>query len=293
MNARMSVHAAMTSDTSTSSYSPGFLRRLVGCLMFVLMIAGFIALIQRYQDNLTPFLMIIFAVLAVGLASGSAPRASFYDRPGWISFLVMLILLPIGMLALGFFTNWQIGIGPLEPWLDGVLDHEQIAQLGSALIVAVISLAAWRRKPPKIGRESFVSHQSVNMRDSVKVPVPARSNGNIRLLRGRASNAPISARIGNLFPRIKSLPGFRWGRRDRPVSLSFKNKGSRLGYQRSRRKPNVQVSLYEVHRCPYCLEEVKLTDPRGVKKCEICNTVHHADCWDVTGECQVPHLNTL
>jgi hypothetical protein len=40
------------------------------------------------------------------------------------------------------------------------------------------------------------------------------------------------------------------------------------------------------------LEDVKLSDPRGVKRCEVCGAVHHADCWDVTGECQVPHLNT-
>jgi hypothetical protein len=29
-----------------------------------------------------------------------------------------------------------------------------------------------------------------------------------------------------------------------------------------------------------------------VKKCEVCNTLHHADCWAITGMCQVPHLNT-
>ncbi|MBI5035359.1 MAG: hypothetical protein HZB51_32935 [Chloroflexi bacterium] len=45
-------------------------------------------------------------------------------------------------------------------------------------------------------------------------------------------------------------------------------------------------------RCPYCLDVVKKKDPRGVKKCEVCGTPHHADCWAITGKCQVPHLNT-
>lgn len=45
-------------------------------------------------------------------------------------------------------------------------------------------------------------------------------------------------------------------------------------------------------RCPYCFDIVKKNDPRGVKKCEICGTPHHADCWAITGKCQVPHLNT-
>lgn len=45
-------------------------------------------------------------------------------------------------------------------------------------------------------------------------------------------------------------------------------------------------------RCPYCFDVVKRKDPRGVKICEVCGTPHHADCWAITGKCQVPHLNT-
>jgi ribosomal protein L37AE/L43A len=45
----------------------------------------------------------------------------------------------------------------------------------------------------------------------------------------------------------------------------------------------------EEHRCPYCLETVEDNDPRGVKICPICGTYHHADCWTITGVCQVPH----
>jgi ribosomal protein L37AE/L43A len=47
----------------------------------------------------------------------------------------------------------------------------------------------------------------------------------------------------------------------------------------------------EEHRCPYCLEEVTSNDARGVKICPICHTYHHADCWAVTGACQVPHYH--
>jgi hypothetical protein len=50
------------------------------------------------------------------------------------------------------------------------------------------------------------------------------------------------------------------------------------------------VSVVE-DRCPYCLDIVKRNDPRGVKVCEVCGTPHHADCWSITGKCQVPHLN--
>jgi ribosomal protein L37AE/L43A len=58
------------------------------------------------------------------------------------------------------------------------------------------------------------------------------------------------------------------------------------------RKPELQISVYEEHRCPYCLDEVNRNDPRGVKECDVCHSLHHADCWEITGSCQVPHLNT-
>jgi hypothetical protein len=45
------------------------------------------------------------------------------------------------------------------------------------------------------------------------------------------------------------------------------------------------------HRCPYCLEPVTARDPRGEVTCPVCHTRHHADCWAVTGVCQVPHHN--
>ncbi|MCX8062532.1 MAG: hypothetical protein N3D16_08115 [Anaerolineales bacterium] len=51
----------------------------------------------------------------------------------------------------------------------------------------------------------------------------------------------------------------------------------------------VRLLSDEEHRCPYCLEMVLENDPRGVKICPICGTHHHADCWAVTGVCQVPH----
>jgi hypothetical protein len=69
----------------------------------------------------------------------------------------------------------------------------------------------------------------------------------------------------------------------------------RLSEKETHVKPNrrrafrVRLVGDEERRCPYCLEEVRKKDPRGVKICPICHTYHHADCWAVTGTCQVPH----
>ncbi|MBI2331256.1 MAG: hypothetical protein HYU84_03675 [Chloroflexi bacterium] len=291
----MSTHTAAMSETRSASSQPsGFFRKLLGCVLFVLGIAGFFALIQRFQENLSRDLMSTFAVLAVGLAAGSAPRASFYEWTGWFRFLVIMVVLPIGLIALGFFTDWQIGLGPLEPWLEGKIDSEQLMQFGIAFVVSAITLAAWRKPQLKVRQEARVSRQSPNRREVDRAPAPVRSSRNIRL-RGHSTHSSQPARITNWFPRFKGFSKLRWGKKKgkEKLVLSFDRRRSRPGFQRLfKRKPNVNLALVEVHRCPFCLEEVKLSDPRGVKKCEVCNTLHHADCWEVAGECQVPHLNT-
>ncbi len=64
--------------------------------------------------------------------------------------------------------------------------------------------------------------------------------------------------------------------------------------ERARRRRRAAVTLLgEVeHRCPYCLEIVERRDRRGVVVCPECRSQHHADCWAVTGMCQVPHQHT-
>ncbi len=63
--------------------------------------------------------------------------------------------------------------------------------------------------------------------------------------------------------------------------------------KRVRRKwTSIRLKTKVEHRCPYCLEIVDPRDPRGVVECSTCHTLHHADCWGVTGTCQVPHHNS-
>lgn len=86
-----------------------------------------------------------------------------------------------------------------------------------------------------------------------------------------------------------------------PVRKKQNKTGIRLNTRRLRPKARPRPSISTVsgihlkgkeeHRCPYCLEEVIKNDPRGVKICPICRTHHHADCWAVTGACQVPHYH--
>ena len=293
----MSTHTAAMSDTRSAPVnSSGFFRRLIGCVLFVLVIAGSFALFQRYQENLSRDQMTILTILAVGMATGAAIRSSFYKWSGWVLFFVALMLLPVGMLALGFFTNWQIGLGPIEPWLNGDVDVEQLLHLGGGMIVSAITLAAWRKPKPKVQQEAPVSHHDVDRRESERTPSSVQPVKHVRFLRGNPSKPAKIAQGLSWLPKIKGFPKFHWGKKkavNDKLVVSVDRKRTRLGFQRMfKRKPNVNLALVENHRCPYCLEDVKLSDPRGIKKCEVCGAVHHADCWDVTGECQVPHLNT-
>ncbi len=53
---------------------------------------------------------------------------------------------------------------------------------------------------------------------------------------------------------------------------------------------SIRLVGMEEHRCPYCLELVEAQDPAGVVICQVCHAYHHKNCWDVSGTCQVPHL---
>jgi hypothetical protein len=95
-------------------------------------------------------------------------------------------------------------------------------------------------------------------------PVPRRTRRPTRQARERRAIS---------LPKFK-LPSLRF-RRLKPVNSS-----------------QVKVVGRAEDRCPYCLDEVRAKDPRGVVVCEICDTPHHADCWEAGGKCQIPHLTT-
>src|SRR3972149_10345218 len=113
----MSVRTAtMSNSYSTSVRRPGFFRKLVVFMLFVGGITGLIVLVNYYQTRLTPWLMTIFAVLAIGLAAGAGSRTVFYKWSGFVRFIVILFVLPIGFFFLGVFSKWENGIWSLEPW---------------------------------------------------------------------------------------------------------------------------------------------------------------------------------
>jgi hypothetical protein len=287
----MSIRTATMSNVySPSSRRPGFFRKLVVTLLFVVAITGLMALFYVYQKNLSRFWMTVLATLSIGLASGSMSRLAFYRRSGFLRFFAVLLSLPLGLFLLGVFTNWHMGIGPLNPWAKGIIRQSELIQLGGAFLVAFICLDAWWKPPSRI-KDGAAGQYSNRSREPM--PVAIQEFQPRRQAQSQENFAPSPKK--DLHLKFMKASKTRSRKTSSVDKLFLTNTAQAAGSKRKRmfsRKPNLQISLYEEHRCPFCLDEVKQNDPRGVKKCEVCNTLHHADCWAITGMCQVPHLNT-
>ncbi len=284
----MSIRIATMSNSFSTSKSrrSGFFRKLVVVFSFVIGIAVFISLLNLHQRNLSQLWMKIFAILSIGLAAGSTVRAVFYEWSGLVRFFVMVFAVPLGLFFLGFFTVWQMGIGPLDPWMRKVIDPDQLIQLGGALLVAMICLEAWWKPHPKI--EDVDVRGTSNQREQIPTAVsiqPARTRSSQVQSQPKRSWSPKFLRAKkSRTSKIPAASKFTIARKAQSAYPKHKRLFSR--------KPKLQLSVFEEHRCPYCLDMVKRNDPRGIKECDVCHSLHHADCWAITGQCQVPHLNS-
>ncbi len=298
---------------NTASYRNSFsainrrsnpLRRLIMLFLFIAGIVLWLTVLQQARPDFPDLLMQIFSVSAVGLASGLGARMALTQRNSLFRLVAALASLVMGLYGLGYLTDWKMGLGPLEFWRDRV-DYNEAAQLGGGAIAALMALSAW----PRSGVRSIETYS--RSRSSTRAvpettgsyhPVPQSSSS-----RGLASflNPGTWAKRPTSVSPSRSVQRGRVSGRSRPSARSSpaverlvvprpskrsKSRSKRKGIFRG--KPEVQFSMYAEHKCPYCLEDVKRNDPRGVKECPVCHTLHHADCWSITGMCQVPHMNT-
>ena len=249
--------------------------------------------------------MLMFNLLAdasIGAATGIGTRMVLRRRHWWIRMVVAASLAIVGLVLLGFLTGARSGVGPLDlrlrrvNWLDqaGIAlqvpdlpgnsptDLLDVAHMVIAIDLSWIALRAWRAGPRVAASRSQASR-----------PVRARGiqSAPARMAAVSAPVVPIVRPIG----RSRSRPMVRRqkiGRASGSNAIAIRPR-SGGGQRRSlfRRRLAVQIAAYEEHRCPYCLQDIKRDDIRGSVECPICHTLHHKDCWDITGTCQVPHLN--
>lgn len=214
-----------------------------------------------------------FADCTVAIVAGFGARLLLARRHWLIRFLAATLMSVGGLAILGYFSNWEIGLH-LIALSRGYVSLDDLLHLVTGITAAWAALWAWYRAP------------SATETDELAAPSPSAV-----VVEPRSWMPRIRMRV-NPDANIHSENGSRPSVRAR-LKFVTKQPTRPKKIRRARvRRPHVQLALVEEHRCPYCLEPVVRSDPRGVKECEVCHTLHHADCWAITGMCQVPHLNT-
>jgi hypothetical protein len=242
----------------------------------------------------------LLADSSIGAVMGLGSRLVLRRRHWLIRAVVAASLSIVGLVLLGFLTDAQSGVGPLhlrfQPvnWLDRAglalevpvlpgnspTDLMDVAHMVIAINLSWIALRAWNGKAQSQER----GYESGGW---------ARSAAPVSTPRRMAVAAPVSAPVVRPTTTSRSRPLVRRKKIGRVVvahamPIRPRNSGNR---RRSvfRKRLAVQLAAYEEHRCPYCLQDIKRDDIRV--ECPVCHTLHHKDCWDITGTCQVPHLN--
>lgn len=313
----MAMRAATMSSIpnhNTARESDSFMRKLI--LLLLLVINAVLGIVLWFQvDKELPLLLsTFFADATLGMIAGFGARIVYRKWNPVAQYLVAVLSVVAGMILLGALTRSVLGIGPLgfqrevsnqirqlsfdstlpsqiralEIDLGTVMDFSRmdasdVAHLAGSLLLAVLSLQAWRRATRQVIEVEPLGHSQIEVepRNVGLSLAPEGSNGSGIHQPANWFRSPGAGATPT--PRIRSK------NRIKPMSRNDAKSPRRT---RSRRKANIQLAVVEEHRCPYCLDPVSRRDARGVKECDVCHTLHHADCWAITGFCQVPHLNT-
>ncbi len=308
----------MKADAMSSSYESErtgeawhLLRKVFLLLLVVTATALGLVLLYRQKTGVPPVLFNLLADASLGLLVGFTARLALRDRHMLIQGLASAAVTIIGLAILGYFTGWTSGIGPFQVgfvgvhWLDAQhihlslplefrgtgMDLLDLVHVAIAMDLSWIALRVWKQSPQASSRPALPAprpHRPARARSTYTPAVAAVPAAKVP---GPAPvRAPASSGSG-LRSRIKRHRGERLASRPTATIHGLRAKAKRSNLRQSH--PVVRLAVHEEHRCPYCLEPVKRNDPRGTVECQICHTLHHKDCWDITGNCQVPHLTTL
>ena len=219
-----------------------------------------------------PFGMIfsLVAVAGIGLVAGLYVRLILRKSLEVIQFLAGFAATLTGILAFNLALT-QIG---LDSGFVGFPRWVIFAQVFLAGISVWLVQTAWRKDHLKLLKKKAQLRRS---RREKLLKMKANARGKSHRISKTSRVPPNRQSHQKLHPVVR-----------RPQPSSGLAVATRTE-NRKRKSRKVTLSGFEEHRCPYCLQEVKVNDPRGVKVCSVCGAWHHKDCWDITGHCQVPH----
>jgi hypothetical protein len=284
----MSLHADMiTPNASRSSYPSLFEGVIVTSTLAVVVGFGFVA-VYIFNRGIVPAVLVLTIAAGMGLTTGFISRFELPGRSSLVCWWVALFSLCVGMIPQGWLSGGVLGFDLItheliKPDLDGLL------RLFLGATSAWLAVRAWAGRlspqsssmPDRRGLRARIrpSHMQSNASGDVAAP----SGVNIVAPNPRSPNTPSVVRPSGR-QQTFNLRRPKFGA-EGPKKWSIKRNRQRRIHAAIHLTENIE------HRCPFCLELVERSDSSGSVECTICHTLHHADCWAVTGTCQVPHHN--
>ncbi len=294
---------AMTSPTDPRPRSHGNLLQRVGlAFMIAILAAVSFAVVYLVNRTIVPGVLSVVAVIGVGLVSGFAARWMLRPHTALLRMTTALATLVIGLLLLGLMTRGDSGLGPTNLWRANP-NWIGLAQVALGAVTALLALRAWSA-PARATAETPTPQP-------VETQPPLWQRPLIRM-QAWGDGARIQWKESNLFrwldrtkvrvstPRTSRAQNEASARENRialSVTAPQQDKGrawSRLRWPAiqlpwSRNRMGLKFTSTTEHKCPYCLQTIEPND--RVVVCKICHTPHHADCWAITGVCQIPHYH--
>jgi hypothetical protein len=269
-------------------------------------------------NSLLPPMILRWTALAwLGLAAGMSARGLLHTSPALLRLFCAWVTL-LGCLFLSNqLTYGYVGVhASLNP--KPIMDWVGLLQMLFSASIAWLALFAQRK--PRVRVTPVKQPASSASPPLPKVHLPKKTRP-VKLDNSVTNPNPISPTLSRPLPwqpRLKDLgeslrlwrrragqaashsrqkAGALWKRSQQALRLRIRPSSPQVRFPsprlRAPAKPITPALVHlvgeEEHRCPYCLELVEPNDPRGITICPECHTYHHADCWAVTGACQVPH----
>jgi ribosomal protein L37AE/L43A len=221
-------------------------------------------------------------IIAIVAAVGSQLILS--QRDAFMRIVAAMTADVAGVYLLGFVSHGKYGISQFG-WLPKTMDYDGLNLIGLGLIIILFVALLFRRTKVVVIPEPLQTSAPIIEPDSLS-SAPMEPSSSISISNPERPRISWSRLFTPSPPRQQRSNGRHSG-----LIQPAKVAPAMAPKRRRRNKARVQLALVEEHRCPYCLDTVVRSDPRGVKECPVCHTLHHKDCWDITGSCQVPHLN--
>lgn len=222
------------------------------------------------------------AVTGTALAAGLIMRVFLRDHIRVLRWLCALVSSIVSLGCLSFITAAQVGI-PFSLVRQSAVNWDGLVQVFSAGLVCWLTLYAWR-SPRQNGTDQSNAEPA---RPDSQLPLPME-------LPDEPVVSMTPAAVTTLQEHHRTLPEWMrwpWSRSiTRPAIQPTPAPLAPVTAPPVRVRRPIRLIGAEEHRCPYCLEIVQPNDPASVEICPICHAHHHKACWQVTGNCQVPHI---